>query len=625
MRWRTLRLSLFFWILIIFSTISQASVIDLPQTGQTTSYSKNENDESGLTSGKPWPELRFIKSNGTLRDSMTGLVWLQDAYCAHNSTLLSGAATNDWSIALKYSQNLNDTSHATNKPCNLTADYSLWRLANVKEMASLLRAGAEQGIDQWLRIPDQSTAGFMGAPLVADKIWTSTTVANAVNQAWVVDLIHGNIFPEEKLSSSTPPAFVFGAVTQTENSLVPKTGQTQSFMPHDDGALQIGIVPPTPRFVNNNDGTVIDKLTGLMWFQNSTCINTSNETLNWSKALDLIHNSNNNDDDAFSPCNNYTATYDDWRLPNIFELMSLVDYGQTSPALAANHPFSVNNTYYWSATSANIDPALQAWSISFDTGQVNAQTSKTESNLMIWPVRGQISYPDIRVDKTQIDFGDLAVNNEHKIEILTIFNNGEENLSIDQIQWQDSSAPSVNGFSINLDECSQSNVSPTESCQLSLQFSPTSEGQFNQTIIIESNALDDPSHAIKLTGQGLPHVVENHNTDKDSDYCFIATATYGSFLAPEVTTLRQFRDRFLRPYPIGQTFIQLYYRYSPPMADFISRHATARTATQWLLAPIIFTIKNPLPVIIINLAWLLLLIKQTVARYKILIVSTTMN
>jgi len=97
------------------------------------------------------------------------------------------------------------------------------------------------------------------------------------------------------------------------------------------------------------------------------------------------------------------------------------------------------------------------------------------------------------------------------------------------------------------------------------------------------------------------------------------------FLAPEVATLRQFRDRFLRPYAIGQTFIQLYYQYSPPMADFISQHATARTVTQWLLAPIIYTIKNPLPFIIINLTWILLLIKQIVTRYKNLIVSTTMN
>jgi len=529
LRRRTLQLTLFFWMLIVFSTITQASVIDLPQTGQTTSYSINENDDGALTPGKPWPALRFIKSNSTLRDSMTGLVWLQDAYCAHSSMLLSGAATSEWSIALKYPENLNDLLQATNKPCNLTDDDTLWRLANVKELASLLRAEADQGIDQWLKIPDKGTTGFVGVPLVADKVWTSTTVANAVSQAWVVDLIHGNIYPEEKLSSDTPPAFIFGAVTHLENSLVPQTGQTQSFMPHDDGALHVGVAPPTPRFINNNDGTVIDKLTGLMWFQNSICINSSNIGLNWSKALDLIHENNNND--AFSQCNDYTATYDDWRLPNIFELLSLVDYGQASPALAANHPFSINNTYYWSATSANISPSLQAWSISFETGQVNAQTPKADSNLMVWPVRGQVPYPDIQSDKTQIDFGEVAANNEHKIEILTLSNNGEENLNIDQFQWKNPADPTLSAFSINLDECSQTRLLPSESCQLSLQFSPTSEGQFNQTMTVESNALGNPAYAINITGQGIIHVTDNHHTkkDKNNDYCFIATAAYGSF------------------------------------------------------------------------------------------------
>ena len=51
---------------------------------------------------------------------------------------------------------------------------------------------------------------------------------------------------------------------------VPKTGQTSSTPPVDDGGLQKGVAWPTPRFTNNNNGTVTDNLTGLIWMQNAS-------------------------------------------------------------------------------------------------------------------------------------------------------------------------------------------------------------------------------------------------------------------------------------------------------------------------------------------------------------------
>lgn len=50
---------------------------------------------------------------------------------------------------------------------------------------------------------------------------------------------------------------------------VPKTGQTQSYTAGDDGDLQKGVAWPTPRFAGNGNGTVTDKLTGLIWLKNA--------------------------------------------------------------------------------------------------------------------------------------------------------------------------------------------------------------------------------------------------------------------------------------------------------------------------------------------------------------------
>ena len=54
--------------------------------------------------------------------------------------------------------------------------------------------------------------------------------------------------------------------------------------------------------------------------------------------------------------------------------------------------------------------------------------------------------------------------------------------------------------------------------------------------------------------------------------CFIATAAFGSYWEPNVMTLRQFRDEYLLTNWLGTRFIDAYYKYSPPMADYISAH-----------------------------------------------------
>lgn len=157
--------------------------------------------------------------------------------------------------------------------------------------------------------------------------------------------------------------------------------------PGQDGSYQAGCAGC--RFVDNGDGTVTDACTGLMWQQRTADIdgdgnmNTS-DLQNWEAALVYCDRLVLCNDDTWLSVDDCTAEvrrdliarhggakYDDWRLPNVRELQSIVDYGRFGPAI---HPaFRVQPDWFWSSTS--LPTALErAWGVHFYAGVVNPDT-----------------------------------------------------------------------------------------------------------------------------------------------------------------------------------------------------------------------------------------------------------
>jgi len=74
--------------------------------------------------------------------------------------------------------------------------------------------------------------------------------------------------------------------------------------------------------------------------------------------------------------------------------------------------------------------------------------------------------------------------------------------------------------------------------------------------------------------------------------CFIATAAYGTSTAKQLDVLREFRDGVLLKSTLGSRLVDLYYKVSPPIADFISEHGVVRTLLrEFLIDPIVWLVK----------------------------------
>ncbi|MBF0627839.1 MAG: DUF1566 domain-containing protein [Magnetococcales bacterium] len=161
---------------------------------------------------------------------------------------------------------------------------------------------------------------------------------------------------------------------------VAKSGQTTSQDSGDDGRLQKGVAWPSPRFIDNGDGTVKDNLTGLVWMKNANCWGSQM----WTNALTKVDGLNAQTES----CSGYvTGTHTDWRLPNSMELRSLIDYGRYNPALPAGHPFSgvQSSDYYWSSTTQAGSTDL-AWVVHLTNGTLSEYVKYVYPSY-VWPVR----------------------------------------------------------------------------------------------------------------------------------------------------------------------------------------------------------------------------------------------
>lgn len=344
----------------------------VPKTGQqgcwdaagTAVSCAGTGQDGEYQAGVPWPNPRFVNvGNGSIIDSLTGLSWLQDAGCFAGQT---------WENALLEIGHLNSSSRTCSGYAPGT--YNDWRLPNVREYASLWDYG-ESGP----ALPDDHL--FLNGPF--GDYWSSTTSYKFQTRAWTGYAGNGEVFDEDENKTQIAGVWAVRGPVAAAPAPVPKTGQQECWNASgsnipcvgtgQDGETMIGVTWPNPRFTDLGNGTVADNLTGLTWLKDSECFNWQA----WTSALSEVASLNA----GTRACAGYTpGAFNDWRLANVREMLSLWDYGRDDPALPEFHPFvnvQTPGTSYWTSSTV-ASPTANAWKAKTYSGS-NSRIQKTLS------------------------------------------------------------------------------------------------------------------------------------------------------------------------------------------------------------------------------------------------------
>lgn len=286
------------------------------KTGQTASYAANDDGIFQQGVARSYTD----NNDGTISDNATSLVWQKCLIGQTTASCIGSGTTMDWAIAQTTCSGLS------------TAGKS-WRLPTYLELQTLGNYGANN--------PSMNSA----FPNGAFTNWTITPVTTNAANAYSLNFTN-------MVSTSTP---------KNDNTL-----RTRCVSGSNRNSIA--------NFVDNGNGTILDKLTGLTW-QKCSIGQTNDATCTGAGTA-------RNNSQGLTDCTGLALAGRTWRLPNISELFSVLDTSVTvqPPINLTFFPNTPAGANYWTSTTVQ-GTATDGYLVSFNNA-ISTTSLKTGNNLI---------------------------------------------------------------------------------------------------------------------------------------------------------------------------------------------------------------------------------------------------
>lgn len=306
---------------------------------QASSYADNPwSCVKDATTGNYWE----VKANESL--SLHYFDWVYSWYSSDSSINLGNEGSVDSINNACYQTPCNSEAYIAAVNAENLCGFSDWRLPTIYELMSIRDYGSNADV------PSIDSNFFPNDP--ASVMWTSVNRDIASSEAYAI-----------RFSSKSPTNVVVSGLgfypksnewhirlVRSDAQLIATTSPLCQVTPNNPSPSPVGQQTPTNRFINNGDGTVQDRVSGLMWKQcaegqsGANCDETpANQYVSFANVLMTASQSN-------------FANYYDWRVPNIKELASIVEPLCSNPAINQEVFPGVTGHAYWSSSPVIAEP-----------------------------------------------------------------------------------------------------------------------------------------------------------------------------------------------------------------------------------------------------------------------------
>lgn len=311
-------------------------VFRLTDAGQVNCYPACASDpgqDADYSTGVPGSFRSNIKFSGYTNDPVTidqqsGLIW---KYCAEGTSDTSCGSSMSFT---QYSASGSCNDLNTRNGGSGYAGISDWRLPNLEELMTL----------STFKTPTSVHIDLTEFPGGSGGFWAASSYAMNTAEAWGYDFSDGMNSTSDKYWGSAFARCVSG------------------------GAV------PTRAYSDLGDGTIRDERTGLVWQKCSmgqnwsasapNCTNGTATTQNFSYSLAI--------------CRNLNLAGRRWRLPNVHELRSLLDFNTASNLKIDSTAFPNTPTASEFATSNSL-PSGQMYRVNFTNAVINVNFSSSNN------------------------------------------------------------------------------------------------------------------------------------------------------------------------------------------------------------------------------------------------------